>query len=177
MSRKLPPDVDKAAEIIADAGRVAAERIAFEYEWGASKCQSPIERMLLAQFLHPDTGAEWDMPRCDVLTPPSGSIEHVAAPPIEGFFLWPQIQIGPYRVDFVIGHSRPGERPEYVIVECDGHDFHEKTKEQAQRDKARDRYIAGRGFRVLRFTGSEIFNGPQSVLNEIFMVLLGLCDD
>ena len=45
-----------------------------------------------------------------------------------------------------------------LIVECDGHDFHEKTKEQAKKDKQRDRYLITSGFYVLRFTGSEIWN-------------------
>lgn len=47
-----------------------------------------------------------------------------------------------------------------VVVECDGHDFHEKTKEQAQHDKERDRRFIELGYIVLRFTGSEIYKDP-----------------
>lgn len=68
------------------------------------------------------------------------------------FDVTPQVEIGTYRADFVV--STMGES---FIVECDGHDFHEKTKEQAARDKKRDRYLQGRGYKVFRFTGSEIW--------------------
>lgn len=54
-----------------------------------------------------------------------------------------------------------------ILVECDGHDFHEKTKEQAARDKKRDRSFAREGLTVLRFTGSEIFNNPEGCAREV----------
>ena len=47
-----------------------------------------------------------------------------------------------------------------VVVECDGHNFHERTKEQAARDRRRDREIQERGFKVARFTGAEIWADP-----------------
>lgn len=85
-------------------------------------------------------------------------------PRVDCMFL--QEQIGPYRVDFLLGRYaidygiEGGEalrRLPLIVVECDGHDFHERTKEQAQRDKARDRELLMMGYRVLRFTGSEIY--------------------
>ena len=92
-----------------------------------------------------------------------------------------QISIGPYRADFVVGKVRPKYiRPEesndaprtaLVVVECDGHEHHEKTKEQAARDKARDRYIQSLGLHVLRFTGSEIWNRPSDCVDEIDTLL------
>src|SRR5205807_7453561 len=54
------------------------------------------------------------------------------------------------------------------IVEIDGHDFHERTKEQAQRDKSRDRYLNQSGFTVFRFTGSEVFNDLAGKVDEVF---------
>jgi very-short-patch-repair endonuclease len=56
-------------------------------------------------------------------------------------------------------------------VECDGHDFHERTKEQAQRDKSRDRYLQANGWRVLRFTGSEIHRTPEKCADEIASII------
>lgn len=44
-----------------------------------------------------------------------------------------------------------------IAIECDGHDFHERTKEQAARDKSRDRSIVAEGYALFRFTGSEIW--------------------
>jgi very-short-patch-repair endonuclease len=70
----------------------------------------------------------------------------------------PQHRIGDYRVDFAIFlNGVPHEQIKFV-VECDGHDFHERTKQQAARDKKRDRELQIAGWKVLRFTGSEIWS-------------------
>lgn len=75
-----------------------------------------------------------------------------------------QHKIGDYRVDFML-------RSEWldlsIVIECDGHDFHEKTKEQAARDKKRDRYLQSMGFKVFRFSGSEIWKDPFTCAQEI----------
>lgn len=56
-----------------------------------------------------------------------------------------------YRLDFaILGLARN------VAVECDGFDWHDRTPEQATRDKARDRALRRAGWEVLRFTGQEI---------------------
>lgn len=81
------------------------------------------------------------------------------------FFYWTiQEQIGKYRVDFTF-KSADGNKK--LVVECDGHDFHEKTKEQASRDKERDRFLQSEGWVVFRFSGSDIWNNPNSVTGEI----------
>lgn len=54
-----------------------------------------------------------------------------------------------------------------LVIECDGHDFHEKTKEQAQKDKSRDRFLLSKGYHVMRFTGSEIYRNPRECVSEI----------
>jgi len=60
--------------------------------------------------------------------------------------------IGRFRVDFLL--ECDGVR---LVVECDGHDFHERTKKQAARDRSRDRWLLSQGIPVMRFTGSEIY--------------------
>jgi very-short-patch-repair endonuclease len=83
-----------------------------------------------------------------------------------------QAQLEGWRVDFLI-HAydfarlggRPGWKP--LIVECDGHDFHERTKEQAARDRSRDRDFQLRDFGVLRFTGSEIYRDPWACAAQV----------
>lgn len=52
-------------------------------------------------------------------------------------------------------------------VELDGHDFHERTKEQAARDKSRDRDLTLLGWRVLRFTGSDVWRDPAAVVAQM----------
>lgn len=95
--------------------------------------------------------------------------------------IWTQQKIEDYRVDFVLGRIQysvqvsedgaPGKevliRLPLLVVECDGHNFHERTKEQAQNDKSRDRRLNALGYRVLRFTGSEIHNRPKECALEI----------
>lgn len=74
---------------------------------------------------------------------------------VHGFYVFPQRKIGSYRADLaLILHENNGTHR--LVVECDGHDFHERTKDQAAHDKARDRFLLEEGWPVMRFTGSEI---------------------
>lgn len=61
-----------------------------------------------------------------------------------------------YRVDFLLvcGPRYPHRR--MFAIECDGHDWHEKTKEQVARDKRRDRDLLAANITAVRFSGSEI---------------------
>lgn len=172
----MVPTRDRSAELIdrlvTDAKTAAAEQIEHDYAWGSSMCESPIEKIFLAQFIHPHIAGEFDT-IVNVMKPPSGLVEHTVPPPIPGIFLYPQIKIGDYRVDFLI-HATIRDPVRTIIVECDGHDYHERTKAQAQRDKARDRFLMGKGYRVVRFTGSELFNNPFDCAYEAMLLLLDL---
>lgn len=75
-------------------------------------------------------------------------------------------EIGTIHPDFVLGLGLNG-RWRKLGIECDGHDFHERTKEQAARDKRRDRSSFLSGVPILRFTGSEIYNEPAECMNQI----------
>lgn len=104
----------------------------------------------------------------------------------KGYIIVPQYKIDKYRVDFLIilyTHSDEVVRKEFfeqididylfnhfvakVIVECDGHNYHEKTKEQAKHDKERDRFLQSQGYTVLRFTGSELYKDPFACYKEV----------
>lgn len=74
--------------------------------------------------------------------------------------IWAQADINGWAVDFVAGIQGHKEKPSYLVIECDGHDFHERTKEQAKRDRSRDRDVQAAGFKIFRFTGSEIWKDP-----------------
>lgn len=107
------------------------------------KCESPIERIFAA--------ALW------ALHTPGGP---------EGWRA--QVEIGPYRIDFVYTYDIDGIGvPAKVAVELDGHEFHERTKEQARRDKAKDRYLQQLGYYIFRYTGSEIVNDPAKCIGEV----------
>ncbi len=74
-----------------------------------------------------------------------------------------------FRLDFALYYPRTDRKGKIKIaIECDGHDFHEKTKEQAQRDKEKDRILQSNGWLVARFTGSEIFK--KDVADLIFEI-------
>src|SRR5262249_9719638 len=71
----------------------------------------------------------------------------------------PQAQLGPYRVDFLLTAQLTESTPELqvfrkqVVVEVDGFDFHDRTVEQAIRDRRRDREIQAMGFSIFRYAG------------------------
>lgn len=91
----------------------------------------------------------------------------------------PQAKIENYRADFLLTYrsSFPGfEKDRQLIVECDGHDFHDKTKQQASRDKERDREMKKLGYEVFRFTGSDIWNDVYSCAKEAIDMVTGITE-
>ena len=90
----------------------------------------------------------------------------------DSFACAPQVQIGPYRTDFCfIADCVYGEFL-LVAVECDGHEFHERTKEQAAHDRSRDRAMTRAGIHVMRFTGSEIHRDAEGCFQEVYDYLM-----
>ena len=75
-----------------------------------------------------------------------------------------QKKIGKYIVDFQVNATWSDTS---VIIECDGHDFHEKTKEQVTKDKIRERFLVENGYKVLRFSGSEIYNNFDEIYESL----------
>lgn len=80
-----------------------------------------------------------------------------------------EIRIGPYTVDFLVTRTNrlDPSSAKHFVVECDGHDYHERTKEQAARDRKRDRELQTRGIPILRYTGSEIWASPIGVARDL----------
>lgn len=87
--------------------------------------------------------------------------------PIEGpaYVVVPQYPFRNFRIDFALWHTNAPEMR--LFIECDGHDFHERTKEQAARDRSRDRSVLWDGHSVLRFTGSELWADPVGAAGEV----------
>lgn len=80
--------------------------------------------------------------------------------------VWTQKPVGPYFADFYL-EVFYDDQVFRIIIECDGHGYHERTKEQVQHDRKRDRWMTARGFKVLRFTGSEIYQKNLALGAEI----------
>jgi len=65
-------------------------------------------------------------------------------------------------VDFFIE-----KRNTKLCVYTDGHTYHERTEEQAQRDKKIDRKLQELGFQVLRYTGKDVNENVENIVGEI----------
>lgn len=83
---------------------------------------------------------------------------------VDAYKVCPQHKIGKFRADFYI--ESPMAHGAAVLVEIDGHDFHERTKEQVAKDKQRERHIVATGIPVLRFSGSEVYRDAQACALE-----------
>ena len=134
--------------------------------WGnvLVKLQSPIEEL----FFYGLVFASWEA-GADVVVGEergTGNIRLDIDNNYDNYRVVPQKNFGRLHPDFWIRgqFSSPPECSDplgaEVVVECDGHGFHEKTKEQARRDKARDRDLHAMGCPVIRFTGSELVANP-----------------
>lgn len=85
----------------------------------------------------------------------------------------PQSEVSKYTVDFLISfkplfdtcHSLD------IVIECDGHEWHEKTKEQSTKDKVREREIKKCGYLILRYSGSEIVEDPEKAYIDVANVI------
>lgn len=93
-----------------------------------------------------------------------------------GVGMYSQFKIGKYRVDFLI-ESTDGPQPNQVVIELDGHAFHDKDKNQRAYEKARDRFLVANGYRVLHFTGSEVVADPYKVAYEALDIIGVICGE
>lgn len=124
----------------------------------ATRCESPIELMLGTAMV-----VGWN------ISSGFGDTLFIAVANDEfaqnsALVLRPQYAWESYRIDFAILTSEGGI---VAFVECDGHEFHERTKEQAERDRSKDRKIQEAGVPILRFTGREIFRDPGGCAGQI----------
>lgn len=83
---------------------------------------------------------------------------------VRGLSFEQQHQIGGHFVDFAF--------PEQMLVlEVDGFEFHDRTPEQAERDKRRDRELMLQGWRVARFSGREAIGRSNQCATEVIALL------
>lgn len=142
MPYKPPVGLEKQQKYMANyLFSYLASNLSLQIDAAERITESPIEQMALLQLL---------------------ALQYIKQSGSERMGLMVQQKAGPYRLDFLVEFE--GVK---VAIECDGHDFHEKTKAQAAKDKKRDRYLQAKGYRILHFTGSEIFNGTASVFEEV----------
>lgn len=86
----------------------------------------------------------------------------VQLPPGFDVALCRQVRVAGYIADVLIW--TPGFA---LAVECDGHEFHERTRQQATYDKTRDRELLRCGVPTVRFTGTEIHRDANGCAREL----------
>jgi len=125
------------------------------------KCESPIENLFLSSiiFLAHEHGYKINVnnklaPIKTGDTAPTLKIEC-------------QYKINSYRIDFLIELESENKNSAKILVECDGHDFHEKTKEQAAKDHKRDRCLQSLKYKIYRYTGSEVYKNTFACAMEV----------
>jgi hypothetical protein len=138
---------------------------------------TPIERLFFASLFLSLAHCEQEYFSCLRSVPLVAFEEWKDSPDLDRqhMFISPQVEIAGWRVDFLIQVYADWSRAEQpgpmgwnkLIVECDGHEFHERTKEQAARDRDRDRQAQLLGIEIFRFTGSELWRDPLGCADQV----------
>jgi hypothetical protein len=115
------------------------------------QCGSPIEQIMLAALT-------WERYGYETKPPVIWDLTSALEKPQADVVIAPQYQADKHRIDIGLFINLVANEEIKIAIECDGHDFHERTKQQAARDKARNGDLQIAGWRLLRFTGSQIWN-------------------
>lgn len=127
-----------------------------------ARCESPIEVQLALALLA--VGDE-DGPFLRRVDPIAGTKPSPIAKGRAGalYLQYPlKLEGRSIRLDFAL--IRGAKR---FAIETDGHDFHEKTKEQAASDKSRDRLLTAAGWTPIHFTGSEVYRNANQCADDV----------
>jgi very-short-patch-repair endonuclease len=89
-----------------------------------------------------------------------------------GLRIEPQRKIGKYRVDLYVAYTNRHGKKE-VVVECHPEEPHEWSTQERRYHQARDRHLAARGYRVLRYTGTQIMESAPEIALEIISRVTG----
>lgn len=155
-----------------DAARHECERVCREHanetdkitaavERGLVKCESPIEAILLPWLVGQTYSFLFDY-NPKVLF--AGEGDQLGE---NSLAVIPQLPIGRFRVDFAVAMRRQGPVC-FVMVECDGADFHDNP-DQVIRDVNRDVRILShpRVCEIVRLTGREITAEPRDAAAKV----------
>ncbi len=115
--------------------------------WGTA-IESPLEGVFLVWW----TATWFGRPTWHIKTQHEVSIPGIAAFRSD-FAIWPIVM------------TRWNEIP--LLVEVDGHAFHEKTKEQVAYRNERDRALQLAGYDVLHFSYSELTQRPSQCIDDV----------
>ncbi len=139
----IPQNVEKFISHVGDLEKIRFEEELTLYINVFSQMDSPIEQLFYVA-LHFQIRAQ-ELPETEI------QIEIINQCEIENF-----------RVDFLISGFNKN-----VIVELDGHNFHEMAEKERRYEKSRDRYFQKKGYKVFHYTGKEITDNPFNAVNEV----------
>jgi very-short-patch-repair endonuclease len=148
---------DYLTESVSRELNCAKKRLCEGVELAVVDCESPIEQMLSVELEVAQRQGKFDIPLLvDVI----------------GFEKQKIIVCGDkkYRADIAIP-VKYWNGLQMFLVECDGHDFHQKTKEQVAKDNERMRDLQLAGYIIIRFSGSEIYHKAPRCACEIANII------
>lgn len=128
------------------------------WERRVGKTESPIEALFLDAL-------------CACALDNGYDVQRQSSAPHSVIIVRTQQWIDQAQVDFVVRYPFYDQTFE-AVVECDGHQFHEVTKQQAARDRKRDRDMQRAGYQVFRFTGSELNGAPRLCASEVIEAIM-----
>lgn len=139
--------------------------IGFAYHANVPRLGSPIEQIFIVGF---EIAKEW-----------LGEVYS----PVYSIDLFPQFEIKTNNKKYIADFAFISEKFDGVngtklsrnlnlIIECDGHDFHEKTKAQVAYGNDRDFDLKEAGYEVIHFSGSQIFNNPYGCAGKVLIYIL-----
>jgi hypothetical protein len=165
MDTRTAKDAASAIATLASAGARDATNF-------IEACESPIERQFALGFFLVEGWTAVPFGKKSIkITSPNPELSIVVVPQSEwsdakGVVIW--------RVDFAL-QVECAEGVFYKLaVEIDGHEWHERTKDQVRRDRERERaLLSSTGLNALiRFSGSEVFGDPAGAVVEAINVVV-----
>jgi len=83
----------------------------------------------------------------------------------------PQYKVKGYRID--LAYFPEGEDAEVKIaIECNGRKYHTLAKDK-EWDKEKNKFLRKEGWRVVRFTGRQIYKDPYKLVNKVIGIAQG----
>lgn len=165
---------DKISAVLAAFGRAEAKTLGSMGQLYCSTSESPIEaifgRALIGQILTHSPGVAYFY-EMNKSVPFEIIKAELSAYPDHRFGIWAQVPLDSFRLDFLLGF-KGASGTWLAAVECDGHEFHERTADQATRDKSRDRKLQIMGLMAFRFTGREIWADAWNAAGSVVAALL-----
>lgn len=143
------------------------------------KCQSAIEKVFYVAFV--------TLMEANHLCPLSRAVNLPNGWELNnGIEVVPQAQLGEYRVDFLLnfygetflrnratGKTLPPQPLRRLVVEVDGHGFHDRDAEQRAYENERNRFLQKEGYEIFHFTGREVNSNPMKVALDCLSCLAG----